>query len=387
MAAAMADNGLWSPFDPCWSYVLPSHYSPPEKPQQVQTTGNYPTAECSRASKPKVENWVRPPPASLLGLPAEIRLQIYYWVLVQHPSGGIQPKALAAWYPSPPLTSYRTRRLDAAPSASPASRSGSPSTTPPEGDTPGRGDDDEADDPTLIDPRRPHGYIPSALLLACRLIYHEARHAPFEHNEFAFPNWFSCGVSAARAFSRRLALHQLNALRHARLDLMTRNLVPGGGGVSGAPDAEHFLGLCALWSEGLRTLRAHLQAGGGVWGVDFGDGDGVPDTSVSDAAVLARRDRGLGGGGAEGVGGGGDEGSKGAATRDVQGRDPPMAVFAQGLALMKELRSVEIELGVNSWDNEAKLRWCADLEEMANASRRLQGLRIVTVVCVSKITK
>ncbi|CAI4219341.1 unnamed protein product [Parascedosporium putredinis] len=146
-------------------------------------------------------------PVSLLDLPLEIRLQIYSWVHLLHP---FQYRELAPGYPAPAVQPYRTAHL----------------------------------------PPRPFAYMPTALLLASRQIYHEARGIPYAANEFSFCPIFCSGLAAAAALVGRAAPWQRRSLRYLTLRM-------------GLADALRMLRRewCALTAglEGARGLRPSLR--------------------------------------------------------------------------------------------------------------------------------
>lgn len=73
-------------------------------------------------------------------------------------------------------------------------------------------------------PSRVRGKIPTALLVSCRQVFEEARCIPWEENTFVFVNWFWSGVYAARQFTRGLRSWQSDILRYVGVEVLSRDL-------------------------------------------------------------------------------------------------------------------------------------------------------------------
>jgi hypothetical protein len=223
------------------------------------------------------------------------------------------------------------------------------------------GRDSERQQHRLLSPYRPLSGLPSALLRTSRQVYAESRLVPFHGNEFVFVNWFSSGLWAARAFTKGLRPWQREELRHARLELLARDLSGNG--------LKEWRDLCALWSNGLRSLRLKILVGGGIYGAHFGDGE-MP-TAATERALDIR----------ELVAGGGPTSEFGA--RPETGAGSGSEWVRSGLKQLAALRTLEVELCVKEWSATRRLAWCAALEDVINEDR-LPGEARVRVVCVEK---
>ena len=137
------------------------------QPWQVvdYTTSHRVAGEGSHASRDDTSD------SLLLSLPLELRLQVYYWVMLSRP---LRESSPLPGYPVPEFKRHKTVREDAS-------------------------SDDFCCDALLCPDRPLHG-MPSALLQVSRQVYAEAREVPFRNNEFVFRSWFSCGLSIAATF-------------------------------------------------------------------------------------------------------------------------------------------------------------------------------------------
>lgn len=254
----------------------------------------------------------------LLTLPLELRLAIYYWVYLQTP---VHHAQLAPWYPVPYQKEYVSRVVG-------------------EGKVEEREARIDCETSThrtkLLSSSRPLCGIPTSLLRANREIYHEARTIPFVYNEFVFVNWFSSGVWAARSFTRPLRSWQLSSLRYFRLELLTRDLMG-----SGSRELSH---VCNALSDGLQGLRLKIVPGGLSLGQAW-----LKDRSVS---------------------------WTGDVSEDIIG----WGWVEDGIAKLRNLERLEIEVQVPSWGNEEKSAWCERLQEVL----RRNGLE-TEVVCVEGV--
>lgn len=331
---------------------------------------------------------------SFLSLPPEVRLQIYSWLHLMTP---VKHAQLAPWYPTPTYSAYFLKAVvpdvevgrepyDVVESTSAAafqaveSRETQDEEAGRHDSTKNRGQPQrrQRETPKLLSPYRPLSGLPTALLLSCRQVYEEARTIPFHANEFVFINWFSSGLWAARAFTKGLASWQRNELRHARLELLARDLVSNGSSTTNG--LKEWRELCALWATGLQSLRLRILVGGGVFGVHFGDGEMPPaggeraldirDLSVAGRANLSSL-----------AGGACDSSNTSGENRYKSSRE----WIDAGLRQLRALRTLEVELCVKEWSATRRLEWCATLEEAVNEGR-LPGEPRVRVVCVEKIT-
>lgn len=142
---------------------------------------------------------------SLMDLAVKIRLRIYDYVYDSH---SIRHSKLPLWY----LTQDSGRHI-LKPVTSKAKKPSSPDDNNTSSHAPTR---------KLLSAHRPMNYIPTALLLACRQIYYEARTIPFHENEFLFPAWHDVNsVQAARDFlyNRLCADWQRQSIRYVIIRL------------------------------------------------------------------------------------------------------------------------------------------------------------------------
>ncbi|KAK7953425.1 hypothetical protein PG996_014316 [Apiospora saccharicola] len=284
----------------------------------------------------------------ILELPAEVRLEVYKWVYLQHP---IRNKILGPHGPC----AYVCKRVV-------VGGGGMVSEVEPGSSMPNAGS--LADDETpLLSPHRPWAAVPTALLLVSRQIYAEARALALERNEFDFASLSRTlthagpGLWAARDCTLRLLPQpwQCDALRYARLEVTVWDFVTPGGGAGAA-----WAGLCRLWSRGLRSLRLKVRGGGG------GGGGG----SSRKSWVVVRQEGGGGGGGG--------------AVCKGQEEKVPLRVVLAGLRLLKALRQLEVELALPSWDAEKKLSWCRRMGDALNENKG-KGSSPVEVICVEPL--
>ncbi|KAI1105582.1 hypothetical protein F4804DRAFT_331167 [Jackrogersella minutella] len=273
-------------------------------------------------------------------LPFEIRLQVYHWLHLMNP---IRLTQFAPWYPIPVNRTYFVRAVTPPPPRDPSTPEALDEIIP-------RPMVLTAAAP-LLSPCRPYSCMPTAMLTASRQIYYEIRELPFRVNEFVFVNWFASGLWAARSFIRGLRAWQLQTMRYARLELLSRDL-------SGRY-VDEWRELCGTWSGGLRGLRLKiLSACGG------GGGGGATGGGVSWV-----------------VAGSPQRGAPTVGVRNKEGRAEEW--IENGLKQLKRLRCLEVELSVADWDDKKKLDWCKSLEEVLNESKN-ETERRVRVCCVER---
>ncbi|CAJ2500483.1 Uu.00g033360.m01.CDS01 [Anthostomella pinea] len=163
----------------------------------------------------------------------------------------------------------------------------------------------------LLSSDRPFAGLPTALLQANRQTYLECRALPFEANEFLFCIWKSSGLFAAGSFLKDLRPWQREAMRFARLELLTSDLTGG--------DAQ-WNELCEDWGLGLVELRlkiSHSQRLAGTRPLPWiKNAKGVTQPCIED-----------------------------------------------GLKLMKRLRYLEVEREYKHRDHKKQLEWCKNLSE------------------------
>ncbi|KAI1374288.1 hypothetical protein F4677DRAFT_175773 [Hypoxylon crocopeplum] len=262
-------------------------------------------------------------PFPFMDLPLEIRLQVYRWLHLMTP---IRLTQFAPWYPNPVNRVYYVKAVTL--DEEDSSRC----------DSHPLGVLDTIPRPikasSLLSACRPHCCLPTDMLRTSKQIYHECRQLPFLENEFVFVNWFASGLWAARSFIRGLRSWQIQTMRYARLELLSRDL-------SGRY-AEEWRELCESWAAGLKGLRLKILSGGG--------GSGAVVGTVS--WVVAGSPQ------------------KGAPTVDVRDADGNAEDWIEnGLKQLKQLRCLEVELCVADWDDKDKLDWCRSLEEAVNESK------------------
>lgn len=201
----------------------------------------------------------------------------------------------------------------------------------------------------LLSAHRPMNYIPTALLLACRQIYYEARTIPFYENEFVFPSWHDVdSVQAARNFlnDRLCADWQRQSMRYVRIELdLSEDKSDKNNNDSSSKKAEAWEELCsaANWGAGLRGMRLCI---------DCKEKDLIKG---SFAAMLDRAER-------PGLGGDGDQSGP---------EEEELSSFAwifRGLVQLSSLRKLDVEIkrGRRYMTDDEKVGWCRLLEELLN---------------------
>lgn len=304
---------------------------PPSPPPRKPKTGLASDGDSDKPSTNTDQEKISESALSFFSLPLEIRIQIYHWIFLLHP---VPRSELALSYPMPTYTAYFVRPVQAC--------------------TDLRSDHDVEDGMNteyhqprtrLLSPYRPRCTLPTSLLRCSKQIYHESREVPFLENEFVFPNWFSSGLWAARAFTRPLAPWQKASVRYVRLETLGRDFTGSSGKV--------WLRLCEFWSQGLRGLRLKVLIGGGVTEptLSLAELSGTPESQAMDIF-------------------------------DPLGTAP--AWIEEGLGRLQQLRRLEVEPVSLDWLAERRLQWCDALREMLNSARARKGLRPVDVLCVEK---
>lgn len=270
-----------------------------------------------------------------MDLPLEIRQQIYHWVHLMNP---IRLTQFAPWYPIPVNRGYFVKAI----------------TAPSEDGSKAPETSDEIPRPPatrtapLLSPWRPYSCMPTSMLRVSRQIYYESRELPFRNNEFVFVNWFASGLWAARSFIRGLQAWQIQTMRYARLELLSRDLA--------GRYVDEWRELCGAWSEGLRGLRLKILSSGGGVGT-------------------------AGGGVSWVVAGSPQRGAPTAGVRDEEGKVEEW--IENGLKQLKRLRCLEVELSAADWDDDTKMDWCQSLEEALNESKT-ETEQYVRVCCVER---
>ncbi|KAI2604474.1 uncharacterized protein GGS25DRAFT_534878 [Hypoxylon fragiforme] len=296
-------------------------------------------------------------PFPFMDLPFEIRQQVYRWLHLMTP---IRLTQFAPWYPNPISRAYHVRAVTLGEGGSGSAASSTTATRPAAAaprPTP------TPTSPLLLSHSRPHCCLPTALLTTSKQIYLESRHLPFLANEFVFVNWFASGLWAARCFLRGLCAWQMQAMRYARLELLSRDLC-------GRYAEEEWRGLCEGWAGGLRGLRLKvLCSGSGSGGGGGGGRGGSPVLGQGVSWVVA---------------GSPQRGAPTVQIRDERGRAEEWV--ENGLKKLRRLRWLEVELAVADWDDGMKVDWCRSLEEAVNEGRGRggEGGEVVRVSCVER---
>lgn len=265
----------------------------------------------------------------ILDLPAELHLQVYKWVHLQHPITNERQGP----HGSLPYVCKRVVAIDGAASEEEEYSTSKAASL--------------AEQTPLLSPHRPWAAIPTALLQTNRQIYAEAHTLTLQENEFDFARLSrtrtgagSPGLWVARDCTLRLLPEpwQRDALRYARLEVTAWDLVlPGGMG-----RAESALGRGAAWA----TTQ---DSGRELWVVREGEEPGV-------------RKQG----------------------QQEQEETVPLHVVLAGLRLLKALRRLEVELALSSWDAERKLAWCKRMGDALNENKGGCS-RPVEVICVEPL--
>ncbi|KAK3398114.1 hypothetical protein B0T20DRAFT_354946 [Sordaria brevicollis] len=274
---------------------------------------------------------------SFMDLAVEIRLRIYDYVYESH---SIRHSKLPPWY----LTQGSGRHILKPVKAKATIKPSSP-------------DDNKTNSNSysstreLLSAHRPMNYITTALLLACRQIYYEARTIPFHENEFVFPAWHDVNsVQIARDFlsSRLCADWQRQSIRYVRIDLDLSNDKDNGTNNSESK-AEMWKELCSAinWGTSLRGMRLCI---------DCKDEDLRKGGSFAPAAL--------------------DENENGVIEPEEE-QSSPFAWILRGLVKLRSLRTLDVEIkrGSKYMTDDEKVGWCRLLEEVLNSSSSRRSLR------------
>ena len=274
-----------------------------------------------------------------MDLAVEIRLRIYDYVYGSH---SVRHSKLPLWY----LTQGSGRHV--LKPVTPKAITSKPSSPPYEQQT---SDDSNTTSrpPTrkLLSAHRPMNYIPTALLLACRQIYYEARTTPFHENEFVFSSWHDVdsSVQAARDFldDRLCADWQRQSMRYVRieLDLSSSSSSDDIKSKKKAKEVwEELLCSTAYWGARLRGMRLCI---------DCKDKDLIKGCSFAAALALDADD-------------GVDE------PEEELSSSSSFAWIFRGLVKLRSLRSLDVEIKRGRWymTNDEKVGWCRLLEELLN---------------------
>lgn len=264
---------------------------------------------------------------TFLSLPVEIRIQIYHWVHLDH---AVQHAELDPGYLIPPKTVYMTRPIRADPVAqlSPGQDSSEDNSSSSLSVTANQ------HDYALLSQNRPISRIPTSLLVVNKQVYLEARGVPFLENEFVFVNWFSSGLSSAKAFIAVLAPWQRALLRYARLEALLIDFRES--------ERENCSRLCRLLSLGLWGLRLRVQ-----------ERDTLSNSSRSENNHQAI----------------------------ISTFESSWKLIASALVEIKALKWLEVELSIAGWSDAQKTLWCRSVEEFVNRTKA-ETERRLCVICV-----
>lgn len=299
----------------------------------TSSTGLHETVDTAQGSEERRRT------STFFDLPFEIRREIYSWV---HLASPVQQGQLAPWYPTPTYSAYFLQAV--IPGLIVTRTAERPSTMHVIQGSEVPTDRDPPTEARLLSPFRPLSRVPTSLLRTCKQVYTEARCIPFHENEFVFVNWFSSGLSAARAFTKGLQPWQRSSMRYVRLELQGSDL---------AGDRLREWGqVCEFWADQLRGLRLKILLDGRAFIPHFG------------ASYMDHGDPEL-------------DAEKLVGDNDEWIRD--------GLRRLMALKHLEIELVDSQWSNDQKVEWCNDLSRKLNAGR--EEMDQATVLCVEKATK
>jgi len=242
---------------------------------------------------------------------------------------------------------------------------------------------------TLLPASRPCSRLPTALLLSSRTIYHESRTLPYSTNEFVFPSWFTSGLcSATNFFTTNLVTDwQRDSVRWVRIEVLSKDLgavsvasfEEGGSVQTPLSSTSGWVQLCQSMTRGVRGLRVKILATERVWfGAAWDDaptGLGTDDvtvvevpsssssttTTTTTTTVTAAGDRHAGHGGLSTTTETGSDHPMGMTASKqrlaCESDGPPRGIVSifgpegqpqpwitRGLALLKGLRRLEVEL-------------------------------------------
>jgi hypothetical protein len=322
---------------------------------------------------------------TLLSIPLEIRLQIYYYVLLTHPIRHPHLSPITTSSTAPPyakeefhhtIISTHDYGLNFGPGISYPCTPGNRKHFIVSGSSAPRQKEESFSDsstirkvirthPKVISEIKPvlQGKIPTGLLACCKQIYEEARSIPFEENNFAFVNWFWSGIYAARQFSRGLELWQSEAMRWAAVEVLGRDLVGGameaiGGGIGGlagmalgsrgeAGKGSEWSDLCILW-KGVRRLELGIKGKVALNKAEI-DGSSGWNGEIAPVKASSELDR----------------------PSDLRSQhehilNTYLDWVQHGLLSMESLRCIEIEIEDGDVSRDTKISFCESLGDLLN---------------------
>jgi len=259
-----------------------------------------------------------------MSLPPEIRLRIYEYI---HATNDMIHINLAPGYPAPGLPEYHARPVRADDDDGAKSQENTK--------------EDSSYNDAMLSPHRAHGKMPTALLLANRTIYLEARVVPFHRGELVFRNWWSSGAWSASVTTRRMTTWQQEETRYARVELRA-------GDLDRSDAVARWVELCGRWGTGLRGMRLRMAQPSLPLEVLLPQTPTQTQTQSSEEVGL-------------------DEWT--------WARD--------GLGALKRLERLEVEVDVPRIERREKLAWCKQLQAVLQSEAKTG--RAAEVVCVERV--
>lgn len=278
---------------------------------------------------------------SFLDLPYEIRLRIYHLI---HLSSPILRQQLAPWSCIPSCRTYIVQAVC-------VGNDGDEFESSHEATAPSSPEKQQQLPDDLLSPHRPLCRLPTSFTQTCRQIHAEARVIPFHENEFVFLNWFSPGLLSALAFVQGRQQWQRDEMRFMRLEIFAQDLV------SENARLVDWVQLCGHLSD-LRGLRLMIFVGGATSYRTLGRTE-ANRASIEPAPV---EERGI------------DDMEKLICERAEW--------ISKGLARLRGLKQLEVELVDVKWAARKRTKWCARLRELLEATR---GETDVKIICVEKV--
>lgn len=283
---------------------------------------------------------------SFLDLPYEIRLRIYHLI---HSSSPILHQQLAPWSCISSCRTYTVQAMsivDDGDASVPSHEATAPS--PPK--------NQQLFPDGLLSPHRPLCRMPTSFTQTCRQIHAEARVIPFHENEFVFLNWFTLGLSSALAFVQGRQQWQRDEMRFMRLEVFAQDLV------SDSARLADWVQLCGHLS-GIWGLRLIIFVGGATSYHTLGR----TEANSTSTELAPTEERGI---------------------DDMQKLIYERAEWiSKGLARLRELRQLEVELVDVKWSARKKTEWCARLRELLEATKGETDVKIISVEKVEALVK
>lgn len=287
---------------------------------------------------------------SFLDLPYEIRLRIYHLI---HLSSPILRHQLAPWSCIPSCRTYIVQVMSTSNDGNDSEPSQHETTAPSPPHKQQQQQHQHFPDNNLLSPHRPLCRMPTSFAQTCRQIYTEARMVPLHENEFVFLNWFTLGLSSALAFVQGRQEWQRAEMRFLRLEVFAQDLV-----VSDSVRLADWVQLCRQLS-GLRGLRLMISVQGAT---SYNQTVHRAESVTTSTGSVNREERGI------------EHMQKLICERSEW--------ISEGLARLRELRQLEVELVDVKWSPSKKTEWCARLRELLEATG---GETPVKIICVERV--